>query len=329
MPLQKVVLMLGPRDLSQLRFGFSPLWECVGAFRAWLDPTRHALLLPWLTRQGPFRSPREWEPLASLATVGRGAIPDFLSPPPVNPSPCFAEELERLRGVSTHVMQEETRIAFPNGLPPQLRLIHSHPRQFVAQLATKLEQFWRAAVAPEWNLFRSKLEAEVLFRARALALGGPVALFNGLHSDIRYRNSKLTIQTLSHWDSGRRKEGLLLVPSIFAWPDIFLTVRPPWRPSITYTCRGVAELWSDAEHGTSHRAKQLLGATAARLLARLRHPQTTIEVATAFRLSPAAVSEQIHKLWNAGFLQRTRVGCRVFYSLNPRGIALLDLLEQQ
>lgn len=328
MALQQVILKLGPRDLSQLRFGFSPLWECVGAFRAWLDPTRHALLLPWLTRQKPVRSRRDWEPLASLATVGRGTIPDFLAPPPENPSPCFAEELERLKAVSPWVMQEETRIAFPSGLPPSLRLSHTQPRQFITQLAGKLEQFWRLAIAPDWNLFKSKLEAEVLFRARALALGGADALFQGLHSDVKYHKTKLTIQTLSHWDRGRRKDGLLLVPSIFAWPDIFLTVRPPWRPSLTYTCRGVAELWSDAEPGTSHRAKQLLGTTAARLLTRLRHPQTTIEIATAFDLSAAAISEQIHKLWRAGVLQRTRVGCRVFYSLNPRGLALLDLLQQ-
>lgn len=40
---------MGPADRAYVRFAYSPLWECVAAFRAWMDPGRHALLLPWMS----------------------------------------------------------------------------------------------------------------------------------------------------------------------------------------------------------------------------------------------------------------------------------------
>jgi DNA-binding transcriptional ArsR family regulator len=52
-------------------------------------------------------------------------------------------------------------------------------------------------------------------------------------------------------------------------------------------------------------------------------PRTTLEMSAAIGLSPAATSEQITKLREVGILERTRIGRRVFYSLNKRGMSLL------
>lgn len=326
-PLQKVTLNLGSEDLSHVRFAFSPLWECVAAFRAWIDPSRHALLLPWLARIGPAKSLHAWEPLTSLALVSRGAIPDFLAPPPLTPLPRLIDELDSLRRVSAKVLRTEIEIAYPKGMPRPMELVIRDPVGFASKIAELLQKFWQFALASEWSLFRSKLEAEVLFRSRALAFGGPEALFKGVHSDVHYERGKLTIRTVSHWDGLRRRRGILLVPSIFSWPDVFLTVRPPWRPTLTYTCRGVAELWSDIGQQSEPGAHRLLGATCAKVIARLRTPQTTIEIARALRLSAPAASEQITRLWRTGLLERTRIGRRVFYALSQKGNALLSALE--
>jgi len=323
----KVRLKLSAEDLANVRFAFSPLWECVAAFRAWLDPSRHALLLPWMTRVRTRLDGVDWEPVVSLASVSRGTIPDFLSPPPSTPLPRFSEELASLRRTPDHVVRAEMAIAFPRGVPRSLRSAVEDPKGFLLKVATLLEEFWNRALAPDWPLLRSKLEAEVLFRSRALALGGADALFKGIHRDIRYEHGCLTIRTDSYWDGEKRKSGILLVPSIFSWPDVFLTVRPPWRPTIAYTSRGVAQVWSDEGHRTSNGAHQLLGRTCARIITVLKSPQTTIETATALRLSSPAASEQITKLWRAGILERTRIGRRVFYALNPKGRALLAALE--
>ena len=326
-PLRKVTLKLCPDDLAHVRFAFSPLWECVAAFRAWGDPSRHALLLPWLTRIRPAVSGLDWEPLTSLALVSRGTIPDFLAPPPTTPLPRFSEELASLRRSSPEVVRAEIEIAYPRGLPRTLRQALVDPGAFLSKVVTALQEFWRRAIAPDWPVLRSKLEAEVLFRARALALGGADALFKGIHRDVSYESGCLTIRTDSYWDGKKRRRGILLVPSIFSWPDVFLTVRPPWRPTITYTSRGVADIWRDAGQPTTRTADQLLGRTCTKVIVALKSPQSTIETAAALRLSPAAASEQITRLWRAGILERTRIGRRVFYALNPKGHALLAALE--
>ncbi len=326
-PFQKVTLKLSDDDLAHVRFAFSPLWECVAAFRAWLDPSRHALLLPWMTRTGPKIASIDWEPLASLASVSRGSIPDFLGPPPTTPLPRFAEELARFRQVSAQVVRAEIQIAYPRGMPRALRAAIADPRTFVIRIATLLEEFWERALAPEWPVLRSKLEAEVLFRARALALGGAEALFKGMHRDVSYEKGSLSVRTDSYWDGKKRRRGILLVPSIFSWPDVFLTVRPPWRPTITYTSRGVANVWAEDGRATQNGASQLLGRTCAKVIIALNSPQTTMETATALNLSTAAASEQITKLWRSGCLDRTRIGRRVFYTLNAKGKALLTALK--
>jgi DNA-binding MarR family transcriptional regulator len=46
-------------------------------------------------------------------------------------------------------------------------------------------------------------------------------------------------------------------------------------------------------------------------------------MAAQLGLSPAATSEQITKLWHVGILERMRVGRRVFYSLNAKGLMIL------
>lgn len=326
-PLRQVTLRLSPGDLAHVRFAFSPLSECVAAFRAWGDPSRHALLLPWMTRIRPAVSGLDWEPLASLALVPRGTIPDFLSPPPTTPLPRFSEELASLRQSPPEIVRAEIEIAYPGTLPRALRHALMDPQTFLSKVIAVLEEFWRRAIAPDWPLLRAKLEAEVLFRARALALGGPEALFKGIHRDVSYESGRLTIRTDSYWDGKKRRRGILLVPSIFSWPDVFLTVRPPWRPTITYTSRGVADIWSDARQPSSATAQQLLGRTCTRVITSLKSPQSTIETAAALRLSAAAASEQITRLWRSGLLERTRIGRRVFYALNPKGRALLAALE--
>lgn len=328
-PLRKVTLKLGPADHAYVRFAFSPLWECVAAFRAWKDPARHALLLPWITRIKASVSQTNWEPLASLALAPRGAIPDFLPPPPTTPTPELADELASLRKTSAKVAGAEIAIAHQGTIPAELRLALKQPEVFLDRVASLLEEFWHRALAPDWGLLRARLEGEVLFRARALAMGGLSQLFQGMHRDVVYRQGHLTIHTDSYWDGKARGRGILLVPSIFSWPDVFLTVRPPWQPSIVFTARGVADLWSDSAAASPRSLEMLVGRSCAKVIARLQKPQTTIEVAKGLGLSPAAASEQITKLWRAGLLERTRIGQRVFYSLNEKGRAIFSILRNE
>src|SRR5262249_17003012 len=161
---------------------------CVAAFRAWQDPSQHGVLLPWMKRIQDSDSRTNWELFRSLAMVRRGAIPDFLAPPPTTPFPKLSEELARLRSSPANVVRAEIEIAYPDGLPKPLRVALASPRELLNNLADQVEDFWRRTLASEWGLLRSKLESEVLYRARALALGGLPELFKGMHRDLRYEN---------------------------------------------------------------------------------------------------------------------------------------------
>lgn len=327
-PLHKVTLRLSNNDLANVRFAISPLWECVSAFKACLDPSRHALLLPWTTKVRSRIAGIDWEPLTLLASLPRGSIPDFLVSQSITPLPVFADEIASLQQTSARVVSAEIRVAYRSGVPRPLQSAIADPSAFVVRIASLLEKFWERALAPEWPVLRCKLEAEVLFRARALALGGAEALFEGMHRDVSYGRGLLTVHTDSHWDEKTRKRGVLIVPSIFSWPDVFLTVRPPWRPTIYYTSRGVGHLWGDDRHATQNGTpSELLGRTCAKIMVALESPATTMETAKALRLSTAAASEQITKLWRCGCLDRTRIGLRVFYALNTKGRTLLADLE--
>jgi len=319
----EVNIRLQPEDLASVRFAMSPLWECIAAFRTWMNPHLPAVFVPWKAQVSKTLLELDWSLLAHLALVRRGSIPDFLCPPPVTSMPTLDEELDTLRGTPEDVIRAEVRIAYGGDAPPCLRRAMLQPQKFLDQVADLIEQFWQEAIAPHWALLQARLEGEMLYRARNLAVGGVNELFAGLHKDVTLQDGRLMVRTASHWDGGNRTLGLLLVPSVFAWPDVFLTVRLPWRTAIMYPARGIADLWEHTSSSCSNGLQLLVGPSCAKVISNLQVPRTTLEMSAAVGLSPAATSEQITKLREVGILERTRIGRRVFYSLNQRGLALL------
>lgn len=323
----RVNIKLHPEDLASVRFAMSPLWECIAAFRAWMNPHPPALFLPWRSQLSHSLVEVDWSLLAHLALLRRGSIPDFLCPPPLTPMPTLDEELDTVRGTPEHVVRAEVRIAYGSAVPACLSRAMLQTQEFLNRLASLIEYFWQKAIAPHWASLRARLEGEMLYRARTLAVGGVTELFTGLHKDVTLEHDRLTVRTMSYWDGGKRNPGLLLVPSVFAWPDVFMTVRLPWRTAILYPSRGIADLWEHTSSSCSKGLQLLVGPSRAKMISSLQVPRTTLEMSAAVGLSPAATSEQISKLREVGILERTRIGRRVFYSLNQRGIALLTSFD--
>jgi DNA-binding MarR family transcriptional regulator len=136
------------------------------------------------------------------------------------------------------------------------------------------------------------------------------------------------IHAHDRYDRAARGAGMLFVPSVFAWPDVYVAARPPWRPTLAYPARGAADLWSSREAPRNASLAALVGARRASVLTRLDTPHTTLELAHALGLSPGAASTQVTTLWRAGIADRTRVGRRVFYVLNGRGQAFKGALDR-
>jgi DNA-binding transcriptional ArsR family regulator len=228
------------------------------------------------------------------------------------------------------VVVSELRNAYGGRLPQGTPRRPSDLGRFLDNVSRELALFWRWAVAPLWTRLRGCLDAEVVYRSRVLAFGGAAALFENLHHAIEFtpRRSGGILRVRSRQQINRRGggAGLVLVPSVFCWPDAYVVAREPWRPTVAYPARGVADVWDPAAADSpflTRALEALIGTARARVLQGLARNPTTTGLAAALRMSPSTVSTHLARLHDAGVLTRTRVGHKVLYAANQRGLELL------
>jgi DNA-binding transcriptional ArsR family regulator len=326
---------LSPEDLSRVRFAFSPLQEAVMSLGALSDPGRHVVHLPWVesTLEVLKGSGVDLGPALAL-TRGGGYIPDFLTPPPLTPLPTFEAEVDRLSRTPPETVEEEVgRLAEGAGLDPERRDVVeafiADPEGSLGRLVEALVHYHEIAIAPHWPRMRALLEGDVLRRAQALAFGGPEALFADLHRSVRYREGLVEIDKecvrAEVRPSGR---GVLLVPSIFAWPALLAVIEPPWQPTLLYPPRGTAKLWIPSPEEPGDALGEALGRGRASVLKGLLVPRTTTEVARQTGTSPGTASGHLSRLRRAGLVEPHRLGRSVFYRLSYEGEALLALFGE-
>lgn len=321
-----VVLELGDGDVQRCRFASSPLWETLNALRAlalsdsgvegrraWHEAARAALDLS------------ELDALVAVA-LGRGYVPDFLSPPPSSPRPGFAEQLAEVRATPPRRAAAELRRcrANPDAAEhaPVIDRLLADVGATTRLLADQIEHVWDAAVRPLWPRLEALIAADVDHRSRRLADQGLQRVVEDLHPSIRWRGA--TIRIAGPVTETRRLagEGLVLMPSIFSWPGVVAIVDPPWQPTIVYPARGVAELWSGAPAAPAALAR-VLGSARAGLLAALDAPASTTVLAARLGQSPGGVSTHLASLRGAGLTTRRQHGHAALHARTPLGDALL------
>jgi DNA-binding transcriptional ArsR family regulator len=318
-------------DISQIRFVFSPLWECVMSLRVLQDPALAALHLPWVRETRnllELHKPKlNLETLFALVKVPK-YMPDFLTPPPITPFPDFESELEQMRQTPIKTVKTEIARTFQGMTRP--RIIQDFllaPETNLIDLAQTLQAYWTLCLAPHWTKIRMMLELDVITRARKLVLGGAEELFSDLHGSVTFKNNTLTKEILDTEmktiPSGR---GLVLVPSMFCWSRVMTLEDPNVQPMLVYPALGVANLWFEIPKPTNALEK-LLGASCARVLTALKAPNTTLSLAKQFKLAAGGISLQLAKLRDAGLIESERQGREVYYRLSSNGEAFLALLE--
>ena len=173
-----------------------------------------------------------------------------------------------------------------------------------------------------WPRIRAFLDADIAYRARRLAAGGPAALFADLNTGVTWKRPELRVEIPRHEATiqldGR---GLLLVPSAFAATRPFVSDRAPWLPALIYPARGIATLWQQADTAPAALAR-LIGRTRAAILADLAAPRSTTELSDRLSLSPAATSHHLTTLRDAGLLSTCREGRSVLYVRTALGDTL-------
>lgn len=317
-----LTLEVGVLDLSRVRFAISPVWELTASLRVLRDPGAHPVHLPWVRRVRGVLDGIRLELLPPLVAGHSSHLPGFLAPAPTSPLADLAAEVRAVAEADTALVRGEVRHLFDGRVPEVLRPFVTAPRQALRRLAGELERYWEVAIAPHWERMEGLLQGDVVHRGRALATDGPAAMFGALDPTIAWTGSAITVDKRGldgrHVLGGR---GLVLVPSLFSWPTVWVKAAEPYDPVIRYPARGVGALWESA--GPPPDLAASLGATRARLLELLAEPMTTSELARVTGLAPGGVSDHLARLVRSGLAARHRHGRTVAYLRTARGEALV------
>lgn len=313
-----IELVFDPADLLQVRFAISPAEEILGVVRTIAQPSRHAYHLPWLRRMRDADLSGLAE-LTALVTSPLHYAPDFLTPPPTSPLANLDEQLSRLLVTPLDVVSAELAASLGAGLPSSL----ADPSAARQLLAEQMSRAWERLLASSWPKMRELLHADILARARQLAAVGTRGVFDGLHPKVRWAGRSLRVLgSRSNERYPLSGEGLLLVPSVFSWPDVQVMMRPPWQTALIFPARGVAALWQPPSAAPA--LVKAFGRTRGSLLIDLTEPATTGALARKHGIAASTVSAHLTALRDAGLLTARRDGRDVFYELSAIGYALMQ-----
>lgn len=317
-------LHFGEDDFLNCRFAVSPLWETQDAVRTLRRPDRQGYHVPWLRRIRTAAAGLDLAPLW-LLMPRRGHSPDWLGAPPIGPAATFEEEIAAVRAADPEAAREDTARSLactPGALASeQGRAWLADPVRMVRELADALEVAWRVLVEPEWPRLRALLEADVAFHSRRLAEVGLGTLLTELDARLSWDGRTLTLPG-GVYERRLGGRGLVLMPSVFCWPDVITGFDPPWQPTLVYPARGVGALWAEPGTRTPEALVRLLGRNRAAVLAALDDPASTTALAHRLDLAPSSVSSHLTVLRESGLLTARRYGHQVLYERTPLGMAL-------
>jgi DNA-binding transcriptional ArsR family regulator len=324
----------------------SPLFETLRAVPLLARPDRSPLNLPWVRwaraelERRPLRLPLAWPLIVNEGPF----VPEFLFPAPVGRSPAIGEELARVCATPAEAVRASLRRVFGDSEWPDAATdLFERPQSALAEVAAEVAECHDRLIAPHWERLRSVLDSDVGYRGAMLAAGGARSLFSDLHPNVRWSAGQLFLSDSETWSSDSEAQvtlgpdGLVLMPSVFIWPDWGVSRATSTQSTLLYPARGAATVWQgDAGSGLGSGSgsasasaglgavEALLGAPRARLLGALRSPATTSALARRFGVTPSAVSQHLAVLHRGGLIDRQRSGRTVLYQASELGISLLD-----
>src|SRR4051794_16528841 len=171
---------LRSQDLAQVRFALSPLFETVASLRVLASDEPLERFEPWVESAREATVDLELFPLTDLVKA-RGYVPDFLLPLPCQPVASLADDLARVRATPHELVRQQARAVWPEAPPPGVQRLLDETGPTLDRLVELLAAYAARVVEPWWPRLLALGEADVLYRARRLALGGADALFADLH----------------------------------------------------------------------------------------------------------------------------------------------------
>jgi DNA-binding transcriptional ArsR family regulator len=326
-----LVISLDVAELAATRFAASPLCETIRAVQLLGAPQQPSVNRPWLDwarhqlDQRPLHMPRLWP----LVVNGLPNYPEFLMPAPATQWPLFADELARLAATAAGPVRASLCRVFGEGpWPDSARELFEQPRKSLREITAELAECHERLIAPHWERIRAVLDADIAYRTGVVASGGARHLFADMHANLSWTAGTLTLSDAGNdsvFHVRKGPDGVVLIPCVFAWPDVSVSKATSTQTILLYPARGAANVWSplgdDGVSGTP--AEHLLGVPRARLLSAVRSPATTTTLARQLGVTPSAVSQHLAFLHRGQLVQRQRRGRAVLYQTSDLGLALL------
>ncbi|MGC1215716.1 MAG: DUF5937 family protein [Micromonospora sp.] len=315
---------LGVRDLANIRFAVSPLWEAVGSVRLVKQPDWFPAHVPWHRQVRPRLAAVDWRLFADLVPVPTVVIPAFVCPPPLTSQPTLELELATLAATPPEAVRASLD-ELPGPRTPCLAALYADPPAGLARLAEVIAAYWDAAIAPYWPRMRTLLEREVLLGAGRMAADGVQGLLNRIDPYVSWDDGTLLVDHLTRAGSvtldGR---GLLLVPSVFSGARVWSNLSErATQPVLRYPARAIGTLWERSADPASAALARVLGRTRATLLHELAVPAATTELARRCGLTPGTVSHHLTALRDAGLVGTHRAGRFLLYARTSSAEALI------
>jgi len=322
-----ITLRFDAASLGGVRLAPSPATEVVSWLRVLVSDQGH----PLFGDPGPSaRWALRHRDVALLAAVLRPGptkyVPDLLSPkPPPGPwAGMLRRQLELIRETPTAevVRQLLTGRYAAEPMPDGVRRA-VESGTFARQAANGLYWFWRAALAEQWAPVDEAVAAEMDSQARTMATRGVGHVLSTLHPQIAWVGDQLRIDKSWEEHTDLRGRDLVLAPSVFGWPRLWVQVCAPGQEMLMFP---VGRL----PGGKRIRLPALAGAlgpSRATILVGLDIPRTTTEISRRHGLAASTVSYHLSALFNAGMVLRTRHGSQVRYQRSEQGEALVRTNE--
>ncbi|MEV5568429.1 ArsR family transcriptional regulator [Spirillospora sp. NPDC052269] len=315
---------LGVQDLAETSFGMSPLFELVFSLRPRVFPSWHPEHLPWV-RETAAAYARLDTGLLDVLHAPHGWLPDFLSPRPPGIVTDIADDLARLRETPPETVRNDIVAAYRHvPVPP---VLSGDPAAVLARICASFEAYWDAVIEPYWTRMRAVLEADLVHRARRLALDGAAELFGELDGRVSWHHPGLVRLVIPSGLAPPRVvdvagRGLALVPCLFLRGALTL-IDEHGSPLIVYPARGRGAIWDQTSPKGPAALIGLVGERRAKLLVMLAAPASTTDLARRLGVTPGAVSHHLSALHASGLLNRTRAGRSVLYMRSPLGDQLV------
>jgi DNA-binding transcriptional ArsR family regulator len=327
--------------LARSRFAISRIAELTTGLEVLTHPERAPYAARWVAATRPRLDVAELAVLVALAECSSWYVPDFLVPVPAEYEPSLAVELDAVAAMPADLVRHQLRMAFRIGPPPPeaLRRTRSAPGKdpraplptvvadvltagesaLTACVAEQLDLCWRLVMADSWPALRRILDEDVRERAALASRTGFGEIVGSLHPALSWDGEQVSLRV--RFDlSVDAAPGLVLTPSIFL-PRPAVWLGTPGQVMVGYPALGRGRVWAEPERSADRTG--LLGLRRTALLADLRTPRSTTDLASRHRLSPATVSYHLGRLHQAGLVARRQAGHSVLYQRTDQADVLL------